>query len=671
MSKFKFAKNKEFSVDMKLAKSYKIKALILAFAICVSVSIAVFFGVNTAKAEVMPTAYFTVTGDSIGAIEFDQTEESLAVTAKEGQIVSSKNQITFDDTTLVLKVPEQILKFKVSFSTKSFDVNGYKDAEDNFITNVNHELVLESTDGDNYVLTYLDKENFATIDISGDRMVTIKFAVNAANLIECTVNGSTAVANSDNYKVRDIDKIVSRFYLTTEDIEDSVTEDVIYHLKSVNTKSGDDAYTQTFKLNDEKNGFSKDAKPRVALNDSFFTPNNTVIMGREYTITTTAYALIKSYAATELDITPASVKLGEDSKILKFNTTGTTAFNVELKALESDKVLESYTVNVVARDQDGDVTTGAPEYVANATAIESFEKTFKKSLISGEDKDGNPVYVRLGTNEYLTLPSFENFVTDNDTSYQDLKYTVYYKTPDSESTYSSALKIPLTTAGEYKFFVAFKDRCGNEMQKTDFIKKDAFGNEVLNDAKYGAYVFTFTILDNSVMDVSAATSQGDGYVGISYTATDFEISATGYTTKYELFYAESKDTPVSDWVKIYKLSEVDKDYNENGFTYEDLSAISYDGSLTFIPDRTGYYKITCTVSSSASSRAPVSATTTLISVLEKPVEVKVDNHWFENNVWSVVFLSVGTLCLIGIIVLLCIKPKVDLDEEPKSKENKR
>ena len=35
----------------------------------------------------------------------------------------------------------------------------------------------------------------------------------------------------------------------------------------------------------------------------------------------------------------------------------------------------------------------------------------------------------------------------------------------------------------------------------------------------------------------------------------------------------------------------------------------------------------------------------------------------ENNIWSVVFLGVGTLSLIGIIILLCIKPKEETDND--------
>ena len=57
----------------------------------------------------------------------------------------------------------------------------------------------------------------------------------------------------------------------------------------------------------------------------------------------------------------------------------------------------------------------------------------------------------------------------------------------------------------------------------------------------------------------------------------------------------------------------------------------------------------------------------VIVVTDEPTYVKPDSKWLQNNVWSVVFLSVGTLCLIGIIILLCIKPKTATTESDNVK----
>ena len=88
-------------------------------------------------------------------------------------------------------------------------------------------------------------------------------------------------------------------------------------------------------------------------------------------------------------------------------------------------------------------------------------------------------------------------------------------------------------------------------------------------------------------------------------------------------------------------------------SYERVKNISYNKTTTFIPDEVGFYKLEC--KAYINNRSETAAS--IIEVKEKQKEVVVDDHWLANNVWSVVFLSIGTLSLIGIIVLLFIKPK--------------
>ena len=90
--------------------------------------------------------------------------------------------------------------------------------------------------------------------------------------------------------------------------------------------------------------------------------------------------------------------------------------------------------------------------------------------------------------------------------------------------------------------------------------------------------------------------------------------------------------------------------------------MAYDGKYTFTPVKVGAYKIKCHVSSYNAVRSAEAET--VVSVAEKPSEVKVPSHWLRDNIWSVIFLSIGTLALIGIVVLLFIKPK----EEPETDE---
>ena len=97
-----------------------------------------------------------------------------------------------------------------------------------------------------------------------------------------------------------------------------------------------------------------------------------------------------------------------------------------------------------------------------------------------------------------------------------------------------------------------------------------------------------------------------------------------------------------------------------------MAEINYNGRLNFTPHALGYYKIEVTAVKALDGLTSTSST--LIEVKERNKTVTPPSDWLENNVWTVVFLSIGTLCLIGIIVLLCVKPKEEPAAETKNKK---
>ena len=223
---------------------------------------------------------------------------------------------------------------------------------------------------------------------------------------------------------------------------------------------------------------------------------------------------------------------------------------------------------------------------------------------------------------------------------------------------SSTLEIPLNTAGKYRFFVIFEDKAGNKMLEKDFYE------ETFNDPTklYNDYIFEFEVYDDSPLSVTAS-NQGKGYVGTQYKASAFKIDNLGYNATYSLYYSETKDATEDKWVEIVAKNSAVEGEETNGYTYEQLQEIGYDGLLTFTPDKIGYYKIVCTINSTASARW-VSAEA-IVSVQDQTIEVHPYDHWIENNIWSVVFLSVGTVSLILVVILLFIKPKDEIDTAPK------
>ncbi len=60
-------------------------------------------------------------------------------------------------------------------------------------------------------------------------------------------------------------------------------------------------------------------------------------------------------------------------------------------------------------------------------------------------------YIRLGSGNYLEIPSMEGFVQDDTTPYDDLSYTVYYRTQKADWTSTSSFKIPVASEGKYEF----------------------------------------------------------------------------------------------------------------------------------------------------------------------------------------------------------------------------
>ena len=171
--------------------------------------------------------------------------------------------------------------------------------------------------------------------------------------------------------------------------------------------------------------------------------------------------------------------------------------------------------------------------------------------------------------------------------------------------------------------------------------------------------------DDADMSVTASVKNGVGYKGVQYSAAKFNVDASGCTMTYKLYYNANKNAEKTSegWKEIPKASSVtdEKYVSKDGYDYDQIKGFNYDGKLDFVPTEIGAYMIECVATSNVSSR---SAEDFMIIKVEKaPSIVKVDSKWLQNNVWSVVFLSIGTLCLIGIIVLLCIKPKDDVDND--------
>ncbi len=630
---------------MNKAKSCKIFLLLLA---CFLSFACLFASLSITPVKALSTeGYFLLNGSSSDKLVFE--EDVLKASVKEGDVLAFKNSLNAKDLTLNLTNLTGVDVFSVNLVIDSFYANGSEKEDGIFDTQIKNTLKINLKDG-TASLNGAEDESFT---LEGNLDIVFKLE---NNFLTAEIEGEEIKnSSSDYYKLKEIDEVPAKVDFTFDTIS---VESVDFKLVSVGQKTGDANYTQTFVLTEGK---LTPAKPIVYLSDNFFNADAsdiTVISGYQYKPTINVLSVMgkgsETYSLVEGDSESNRMTILDSGIIFKLENedyingaSKTMNFGVKNK---SGEVVKTYTVDVVT-DLGGEGK--APEY-KNPNDVEKELNNFERSLlaktkaeyeVNGETVEGS---VRIGAGEYLEIPSLENLVYDNATSYENLTMTIRYRTKSNDWETATNKKIPLNIAGTYEFYVMFKDVNGNTMEYEDFIDEENAENEPI----YSRYIFSFTVLDDAPISVEAST-QGKGYKGIEYNATGFTIKASDYTTEYSLFYRANAE---ANWVKIPELSDIEEGYLENGFAYKDVEKIAYNGLLTFTPDRLGQYKIVCDVVSN-SAHAKSQSAEALILVEEVPTRVVPDNHWFEENIWSVLFLTVGTLSLVAIIVLLCKKPK--------------
>lgn len=636
---------------MKQARTYKI---ILFFA-AVVMFISAGFSLLTSKTAFAETSnYF---GGNNEGIKLDGT--NAVVTVKDDSSFIIKKSLVLNQLLISAKPSEKVTKIEVTFSTPSYDVNGEE---------VNHKLVIP-TDGS--AISF--NEQTGTDVYAKGTDLNIKFAV-VGNDLKVSLGGEFVGSTSPDYKVENNGACVASLINFAFEVEGE--ESTQFTLKAIdqNYENTNGDYKQTFNtVEGKENGeISKIALPRiVAENDSIYvnTDEGTkaiAIMQQQYTFNFKAYSLVQDIKDGDLYLDKAQeddeiwIINGEKPCSLLFKNLEDNSFVVR----DSEKVYETITFDVVDKNAD-DFTNEAPKYNMSTEAIESFKAKLAKAIIveEGEGSDKISYNVRLG--EKVKVPSMAGLITDDFTSYSELTYTLYYKTPKTSGS-TGSLEITTDSAGKYEFFVVFKDTMGGAMEKDDFYTIDEDDSNAVTKGEYYDYVFSFVISDNAPIKVDAVV-QSKGYVNTPYTVSAFSISAAGFTPTYELYYNSDVNAIISgsgweaNWTKIPNASSVTEESElPQGFTYEEITNIGYTGALKFTPTKAGKYVVKCTVTSSLSVRT--GSDVAVIIVEEEPQKVKPASDWLQQNVWSVVFLSVGTVCLIAIIVLLFVKPKENVED---------
>lgn len=633
---------------MKIAKSYKILILLATFVLAISAA----FGsmsFSVVKADVQnPDAsnYLVSTVEDVSAtFSFDEENGGLVAKMKQGSAFEFKNKLVVDDFAISFSIDSAISALTLDLSYDSFYLNGNKNAQGGFDKTIKQSINLTSA----------------------NQLVAISYD-NGYLIVKVDGGANVAKANDAYYKINVVDKPIVKLGFTATTVTDENGANV--KINFVDQKTTANGYKQSFELQDGK--LTK-ALPRIVLNNSFFTGNATVgyslvkTANKSHSVTVTPYSVIGDKASDMYIAESDDVKLvgSESSKMFKIVSTSKIGQKVELNIVDkadTSVVLEKFEINVVNGDKDsGEVDSVAPQYidaVDNALAYQAYQAAVEKAIMV---EDGSH-HVGLGYD--LELPTMQDLVYDNCTAYEDLKVTLTHISTTTST--ASKLEFTISNVGNYLFYAVFSDAFDNKMDAKEIYDKE----EVEKTGILTAQVFGFVMVEDAPLIVESFGGEGLGYKGVSYKAPAFKIDASGCTTTYKLYFNPSKTVAVpadseeltaeNGWVVIPKASSVtDKNYNKDGYNYDSIKSIAYEG-LSFIPNKVGTYVIECSAVSKVTSKS--STGFSLVRVNESTT-IKLPSNWLKNNVWSVVFLSIGTLCLAGIIVLLCIKPKEEIDQD--------
>ena len=316
-----------------------------------------------------------------------------------------------------------------------------------------------------------------------------------------------------------------------------------------------------------------------------------------------------------------------------------------------------------------------------------------------------------GSKNYFYLPSAEDLLSDNATPYEDLEFSIYYNNGSQQQSTgknANALSINLTKAGKYVFTVYAKDGAGNSMyyfdknEETELETSDIWNmykqekNSDYEDMKKYLPWFEFTV-EESEISIEDPEEQSTAYVGSSFTPDSFEINGVSVKTEYNLYEFHNDDWAKDHDGEAMKFEDFQKDVEklllntetrkyftrirpasdlkEGTSDYDNFNDYGWNGSsLTFTPQTANaFYAIKCEARSSEIATPETSYMT--IAAATKVEPLKGEDTWVQDNVTSIILLCIAGASLIGIILLLVIKPKNkgDIDEvieTPKKKSKK-
>ncbi|MDE5766505.1 MAG: hypothetical protein K2I17_05005, partial [Clostridia bacterium] len=331
--------------------------------------------------------------------------------------------------------------------------------------------------------------------------------------------------------------------------------------------------------------------------------------------------------------------------------------------------------------------------------VKAFEQAYQQKIDEAISKlEDGKLYAGGGK---FYLPAIEYDFIDDYFNCRDYKYSLYYKgktTGSNTSLEPNQLAIDLSDADvTYKFKLFVTDSFDNPMRyPTD--EKDENGNPVWKeittedvwDEDFENLLPSFTF-DVAYKEATAEDPENLSlaYVDTTYNGVSFNIKGVSgtYTSQYNLYvfdrgafytdtgitlgYNEFKEAigklfanefenngaKLENTRKYFTTVKAASELLETDENYDDFKALNWNAtSISFTPQSVeDFYVVELTITDKRSQLQSKNYATVAASVQTTPL--KGESDWVENNVTSIVLLSVAGVCLVALVVLLIIKPK--------------
>ncbi len=531
-------------------------------------------------------------------------------------------------------------------------------------------------------LTVTEESPVLTVTLTGTATNVVSYTKDEAGLYYAKLNDNAKVEVANNFGLTVTNGVL---YASSEELGTLNQNDYdAVSLKLTAKENVTVKFTSMNGLDFTKAGLTyTDSNPVIVLNGSFF-DRNKAVMGRVYDVVYTAYDMLSAVTTkVEFKKTDATEWTAtKDSDEIEFPALGEYQVKVTaLNAADVQTVSNVLTVNVVKASTEGSIG-----YVDNITKEQyaEYQEEVNKAIYDAEDKP-----LRIGST--FKVPSLQDFIVSEYFDYANLSFTTYYANKTSTGSYSStsSTSFTLTSGGAYEFYVTAKDECGVQftLETEDLTRKAV--NEV-----YGWYdesdvlvcpIFTFEVQNTSAPEITVE-DEVDAYVGVSYDVNFFTVEGYNVAKAYNLYYMTEAQYNAYKQEKGYALERSSFD-NVDAVYWAEIDALVKDGKMIevvasevgedpvdlfdedkeeFTPADYGYYYVKLSVYDDTNMND--FAVSNAIHVVDKMSSAEFESEYFKNNWQSFLFLGIAALSLIGILLLVFVKPKEAVETTKEAKD---